>query len=185
MYRRPACTVGLLNEVRIAENGCVLFVSFILIPLIAVQNPMRTISCRQRSRRCEGSRKGSPFDRLLNGTVLAGGILRAPTLLRRRSFRMVDPELTVGAKDIHERSRPWSLAWPGCIVCQRPLTIAHKPQLSSNSCPPRSSASQVFEWAGRQTSRAAQPDLVAQHRAEKYVLHFLSFHGTEEKTRLR
>ena len=36
-HDRPACPVGLLNEVRIAENGCVLFVSFILIPLIAVQ----------------------------------------------------------------------------------------------------------------------------------------------------
>jgi hypothetical protein len=42
-----------------------------------------------------------------------------------------------------------------------------------------------FRVGRQQTSRAAQPDLVAQHRAEKYVLHFLSFDGTEEKTRLR
>jgi hypothetical protein len=49
---------------------------------------------------------------------------------------------------------------------------------------------EIFRQAGfrvgRQAKVAGSPaDLVAQHRGEKYILEFLSFHGTEEKTRLR
>jgi hypothetical protein len=47
-----ACPGGLLNKVRIAENGCVLFVSFVRIPLIA----RAEIRCEQSlaSDRAEG-----------------------------------------------------------------------------------------------------------------------------------